>query len=394
MTPTAPASTLADSASQEPRSGDAASQAPRAAGERALDCFLAAGFERTEPPILHPAAIFLDMSGEEVRRRLFLTADAAGEELCLRPEYTIPVCRAYLASDKAGGIAEYSYLGPVFRARAGGGGEQTQTGLESFGRRDAEAADAEVFSLAMEAATAAGGAMLMARLGDAGLFDAVLDSLNIPEAWRRRLRRGVARGLSLEAIFMRPSQSALAQPGVLAALESADHAGAKALVEDLLAIAGIDAVGGRSASEIADRFLEQASLRSGPPIEAERRAVLDAFLAISGDPDQAAVELRRLAHSAGLNLSAALDAFERRNGFIAARGVAIEATRFSAAFVRDFDYYTGFVFEAHDPNSPGAKTALAGGRYDGLARRLGASEDIPAVGAAINLDRLMNGGER
>ena len=44
--------------------------------------------------------------------------------------------------------------------------------------------------------------------------------------------------------------------------------------------------------------------------------------------------------------------------------------------------------------SPDAKTALAGGRYDGLARRLGANEDIPAVGAAINLDRLMNGGER
>ena len=181
---------------------------------------------------------------------------------------------------------------------------------------------------------------------------------------------------------------------MLAALESADHAGAKALVEDLLAIAGIDAVGGRSAGEIADRFLEQASLRSGPPIEAEKRAVLDAFLGISGDPDQAAVELRRLTQSAGLTLSAALDAFERRNGFIAARGVAIEATRFSAAFVRDFDYYTGFVFEAHDPHSPAAKTALAGGRYDGLARRLGANEDIPAVGAAINLDRLMNGGER
>ncbi len=384
---------LADAGSQAPRSGDPANEAPRTAGERALDCLLAAGFERTEPPILHPAAIFLDMSGEEVRRRLFLTADAAGEELCLRPEYTIPVCRAYLSSDNAGKIAEYSYLGPVFRARAGRGGEQTQTGLESFGRRDAEAADAEVFSLAMEAATAAGGA-LAARLGDAGLFDAMLDSLKIPEPWRRRLRRGVARGLSLEAIFTRPSQSALAQPGVLAALESADHAGAKALVEDLLAIAGIDAVGGRTASEIADRFLEQASLRSGPPIETEKRAALDAFLGISGDPDQAAVELRRLAHSAGLDLDAALDAFERRNGFIAARGVAIEATRFSAAFVRDFDYYTGFVFEAHDPHVSGAKTALAGGRYDGLARRLGANEDIPAVGAAINLDRLTNGGER
>jgi ATP phosphoribosyltransferase regulatory subunit len=143
-----------DSASQTPRTGDLAGHTPGAAGERALDCLLAAGFERTEPPILHAAAIFLDMSGEEVRRRLFLTTDAAGEELCLRPEYTIPVCRAYLGSDKAGKIAEYSYLGPVFRARAGQVGEQTQTGLESFGRRDAEAADAEVFSLAVAKATA------------------------------------------------------------------------------------------------------------------------------------------------------------------------------------------------------------------------------------------------
>ena len=88
-----------------PTPADPVSQAPRSAGERALDHFLAAGFERTEPPVLHPAAIFLDMSGEEVRRRLFLTADAAGEELGLRPEYTIPVCRAYLASGKAGAVA-------------------------------------------------------------------------------------------------------------------------------------------------------------------------------------------------------------------------------------------------------------------------------------------------
>ena len=64
---------------------------------------------------------------------------------------------------------------------------------------------------------------------------------------------------------------------------------------------------------------------------------------------------------------------------------------FSAAFVRDFDYYTGFVFEARDAARPGAKPALGGGRYDGLARRLGASEDIPAVGAAIGLDRLPRG---
>jgi len=366
---------------------DATLPIARSAGERALEHFLAAGFRRIEPAILHPASIFLDMSGEAIRGRLFLTADAAGDELCLRPEYTIPVCRAYLASDKAGAVAEYSYLGPVFRAQAEGGGERPQSGLESFGRKDAEAADAEIFSLAMEAAAAAGG-RLAARIGDAGLFDALLSTLALPEVWSRRLKRGLAQGRDLGGILDGRGQSALAQPGVLAAMESADHEGARALVEDLLAIAGIDAVGGRSPSEIADRFLEQAALRSGDAIGVEKRQVLESYLAVSGDPDVAADKLGDLAGAAGLDLGRALDAFERRNGFIAARGVAIEETRFSAAFVRDFDYYTGFVFEARDPARPEAKPALAGGRYDGLARKLGARADIPAVGAAITLDRL------
>ncbi len=370
---------------------EAVGQAPVSPGERALDCFLAAGFERIEPAILHPASIFLDMSGEEIRSRLFLTSGAAGEELCLRPEYTIPVCLSYLASVKGGGIAEYSYLGPVFRAHAGQGGERAQTGLESFGRRDAEAADAEIFALSQEALAAAGG-YLVVRQGDARLFDSALDTLDLPDLWRRRLRRGVAHGRSLAAILDGHGQSALAQPGVLAAMESADHAGARALVQDLLAIAGVETVGGRTAGEIADRFLEQAALRSGEPIGADRREVLETFLSISGDPDEAARELRRLADSAKLDLGPALDAFELRNGFIAARGVAIGQTRFSAAFVRDFEYYTGFVFEARDPAAPDSKPALAGGRYDALARRLGATVDIPAVGAAIAIDRLPNWG--
>ena len=267
-------------------SPDAAALSARSVGERALEHFLGAGFVRMEPPVLHPAAIFLDMSGEEIRGRLFLTSGAASEELCLRPEYTIPVCRAYLASDKAGRTAEYSYLGPVFRSQVEGG-ERAQTGLESFGRADTEAADAEIFALSMEAAAEVG-APLAARVGDAGLFDSLLEALTLPGVWRRRLRRGIAQGRSLSAILDGRGASAIAQAGVLAALESADHAGAKALVEDLLAIARIDAVGGRSASEIADRFLEQAALRSGPPIDPDKRKALESYLSVSGHPDVAA----------------------------------------------------------------------------------------------------------
>lgn len=361
------------------------------AGARALGRLVEAGFERIEPPILQPASVFLDMSGEDIRGRLYLTSDAEGAELCLRPDYTIPVCLAYLGSPQAGREAQYSYLGPVFRARPGQSGESTQSGLESYGRSDAEAADAEIFAMAMEAADIAGVGALNVRLGDAHLFDQVLHALDLPDVWLRRLRRGLARGRSLEAILDEPGNGHGGQSGVLAALERADHAGARALVEDLLAIAGIARVGGRSAGEIADRFLDQAAVRSGAGAPKEKRAVLQRFLDISGDPDAASLLLRKLAADADLDIGAALDSLDQRIGFLAARGMKVEQYKFSASFVRDLDYYTGFVFEAVDPRRADGKPAIGGGRYDGLARRLGAPADIPAVGAAIWIDRLAAG---
>jgi ATP phosphoribosyltransferase regulatory subunit len=358
------------------------------AGLLALDRLLSAGFARIEPPILQPASVFLDMSGEDIRGRLYLTSDSDGAELCLRPDYTIPVCLAYLASPRAGREAQYSYLGPVFRSRPGQTGEFTQSGLESYGRADAEAADAEIFAVAMEAAQAAGAGALNVKLGDAHLFDQALHALDLPDVWLRRLRRGLARGRSLDAILDETGNGSSAQSGVLAALERADHAGAKALVEDLLAIAGIASGGGRSAGEIADRFLDQAAVRSGAGAPSEKRAILQRFLDISGDPDNASRLLRALAAEAGLAIGGALDSLDQRIGFLAARGMPVEAYTFAAAFVRDLDYYTGFVFEAVDPARADGRPAVGGGRYDGLARRLGAATDIPAVGAAIWIDRL------
>lgn len=365
----------------------------REAGERALQRLLAAGFVRTEPSVLQPAAAFLDLSGEEIRGRLYLTSDASGEELCLRPDYTIPVCRAHLASSRSRERAAYAYLGPVFRARPGQSGEMTQTGLESYGRRDIEAADAEILSLALEAAELAGAGALKVKIGDARVFDGALGALGLPDVWLRRMRRGLAQGRPLAAIVNGSNGAGLAQSGVLAALEKADHAGAKALVEDLLAIAGIATVGGRSAGEIADRFLEQASARVDTGVHADQQEALRRLLSISGDPDAGSAALRKLADEAKLNIGPALDSFDERVGFLAARGLKISEFTYDAGFIRDLDYYTGFVFEAVDAATPGARPSIGGGRYDGLARKLGAAEETPAIGAAIWIDRLPLAGD-
>jgi ATP phosphoribosyltransferase regulatory subunit len=366
---------------------EANSAAYRAASAAILAHLDAAGYLPCEPPILQKAAVFFE-SGEDIRSRLYLTSDLSGAEYCLRPEYTIPVCQHYLASEAAGKPATFSYCGPVFRYRSDGPREFLQAGLENFGRTDREAADAEILGLALDAVASASGPKLAVRFGDAGLIHALLAALDLSPQWRRRILRGHAQEKTLETILAAAANgNGHDHSGVLAALEGADKQGARALVEDLLAIADISTVGGRSPAEIAERFLEQAALKSGSGVTAEQRAVLEDFLAIEADPDQASLRLRQLATDAKLDLAAALDAFDARLGFMAARGLDVAEFRFATRFARNLDYYTGFAFEACARDSP-EKPVVGGGRYDGLLRSLGSQAEIPAVGAAIWVERL------
>jgi ATP phosphoribosyltransferase regulatory subunit len=351
-----------------------------------------AGYVRAEPALLQPAEPFLDLSGEDIRRRMYLTTDAAGRELCLRPDLTIPVSRDYLASPAAEQPAGFCYLGPVFRYRADAPGEFLQGGIESFGRRDLAAADAEMISLGLETTSHYGIEAPELRMGDVGLFAALIGALDLAPAWKRRLIKDFNRAGSLRHDLDRLARTAAqARPeyqGVLAALAGSDPRAAHALVTDLLSIAGITAVGGRSVGEIADRFLEQAALGAGAGLPAETRSVIERFLAVAGDPDAALAELRALAGEAGLTLAPTLDLAESRTGFMAARGVDVARIRFSTAFGRGLDYYTGMVFELHDPAGRVPGQLVAGGRYDGLLTRLGARAPIPAVGFAVWVDRL------
>ena len=349
----------------------------------------AAGYPRHEPKLLQKASVFLDLSGEDIRGRLFLTSDAHGNEFCLRPEFTIPLCLDYLASPQAGKPANFSCLGKVFRIRADAPSEFIQAGLESFGRTDHAAADAEILALSLEATAAAGAPKLAVTLGDAGLFARAVAALGVAPVWQRRILRGHARGQSLAALLdVAGNMGGADHSGVLAALEGADKPGARALVQDLLSIAGISTVGGRSAGEIADRFLEQSALKAGGGFPADKRAVLEQFLAIGGEPDAALAQLRALAADAKLDLTAVLDEFDARLGFMTAHGIDVSALHFSTDFARKLDYYTGFVFEARDAAHPDAKPIIGGGRYDRLLAQLNSGHEVPAVGAAIWMERL------
>jgi ATP phosphoribosyltransferase regulatory subunit len=352
--------------------------------------FAQAGYERSEPTILQPAEPFLDLSGEDIRKSLYLTTDGSGEELCLRPDLTIPVARDYLASPRAGQPAGFSYLGPVFRYRWAMPSQFLQAGIESFGRQDRAAADAEMLALALEATAAFGVSDIEIRTGDVALFNALIDALQLFPVWRRRLIKDFNRKIDLaqdiEQLTLKTAPGRNEYEGVLAALAGSDRKAALALVTDLMSIAGATNVGGRTVAEIADRFLEQSTLKAGA-LPRDATSIIKRFLAISGDPDDAVAQLRALASDANLDLSAAIDQLESRVGFMAARGIDVHKTRFSTSFGRGLDYYTGFEFELHALGN-GTEPLVAGGRYDGLMTQLGSVTQIPAVGFSIWVEAL------
>ena len=367
---------------------------------RAQDAEIAAvfdahGYDFIEPPILEPADVFLEQSGEDIRRRIYAFNDASGQELCLRPELTIPACRMYLRGAGAGGPARLSYNGPAFRFQPPGRDRPCQflqAGVECLGIDDKEAADAEVLAVTLAAVQATGLSEYAIEIGDVGLFFGLIDQLQLPERWRLRLKHQFWRPGQLQDLINRLSGADGAgadRTAFLAALGALDGEQAKAAVEDVLQMAGIAPAGGRTIDEITVRFLEQAADARSGALSQEIVALFDAFFDISGGCAGAIAGLRDLTRQAGIALDDEIARFERRCDLADKRGVPVDQLRFAARFERGLQYYTGFVFElrAQAEGVPGP--IAGGGRYDRLLAQLGADKEIPAIGGAIRTEWLL-----
>ena len=124
-----------------------------------------------------------------------------------------------------------------------------------------------MLALALEATRAFGVKDVEIRTGDVALFTALIDALGLYPVWRRRLIKDFNRKISLEQDIEQLTVSSATTrneyEGVLAALAGSDRKAALALVTDMMSIAGATNVGGRTVAEIADRFLEQSTLKAG-----------------------------------------------------------------------------------------------------------------------------------
>jgi ATP phosphoribosyltransferase regulatory subunit len=368
--------------------------------ERIMSVFAYAGYERVAPSVIQPADIFLDRVGEAIRSRTYVFTDPDGQELCLRPDLTIPTCRIYLERNpKANREARYAYNGPAFRYQQGKEDalrprEFRHAGVECFGVADREYAEAEVLALALEALRSAGLRGFVLRLGDLGLFRALLEALPIPARWRGRLLGSFWRPDGFHATLHRLASPAspIADPAVAALareLDPDDREAAESRVADFLETAKLSFLGARTLGEITERLLAVAADMREQPLSADVVGVIESYLAITGAPEAAARDIARLTGEARINLGEALDRYARRLQCFHNARIGPHHATFAADFGRQFEYYSGVVFQIELPGQGVAGQIAGGGRYDGLLASIGGPADTPAVGFSIHTERLL-----
>jgi ATP phosphoribosyltransferase regulatory subunit len=346
--------------------------------------------ELVDIPVIQPADQFLDMAGEDLRRRIFLTENETGQSLCLRPEFTIPVCRNHIELNAAT-PKRYAYLGEVFRQRREGGNEFFQAGIEDLG--DANRARADARSLADALASirlVAPDAPLETLLGDQAIFEAVLAALGLPRGWQKKLARAFGNPVQLKSLLQDLSSDRHNGdlPDHLAVfLATGDEAALAAELEKEMQSAGISPGAGRAPVEIARRLIEKDALAS-VRLQPKAFSALQDFLAIRIPLQAAAGHLLQFARANEFDLGPALEQFEARAASVAEAGLGNETIVYDASFGRPLDYYTGLVYETRALNNAALGAIVGGGRYDRLLTMLGAVGSIPGVGFSIWLDRL------
>ncbi|MCU0816964.1 MAG: ATP phosphoribosyltransferase regulatory subunit [Cypionkella sp.] len=345
----------------------------RAEAERLYQAIAATGAQPVEADLLLPAETLLDLYGEDIRARAYVTHDPIRGEMMLRPDFTVPVVQAHM--EHGAEPARYCYMGEVFRQQMHLGPRQSeyvQVGYEVFDGSDPLAADAEVFALFQSLLAPLG---LRAATGDIGILRAAVEALETTPRRKAALLRHLWRPRRFRALLDRFGGRAPVPPA------RADLLARMARGEDVLS--GLVQTGLRSEEEIAERLTALREDAAAPPISGAEVARLEAVLSVADKCPAALAQLAAMARDLPA-LTPAVDRLAARIDSLATRGIDVAALDFEASYGRTtMEYYDGFVFGFYAESEADLPPIASGGRYDALTAVLGHGRSIPAVGGVI-----------
>jgi len=284
------------------------------------------GYELIILPTLELFDLFSVKSGPEIKKSMYVFSDKGGRQVCLRPEFTAGVARAYLRlmRNKPKPIKLY-YVGQAFRyeePQAGRYREFFQAGVEYLGDPSINA-DIELLLLIRDYYKSVGLNNYRVKIGNIGLYRHLFNVWGIPEE---------TQDLVIHYLDKKETEKALT-------LVREYSASGQALVEELMSISSSEP------EEIRER-VSKLRLDSKSVEEIEKTIKI-------------------------LELS---------------KKLGVSDPYIDLGFARGLAYYTGFIFEVTIPDA--TFSIGGGGRYDKLISLYG-GEDLPATGFALGLDRML-----
>jgi len=338
--------------------------------------FETAGALAVETPVLQPAGTLLDLYGEDIRGRAYVTSDALRGEQMLRPDFTVPVVQMHM--DHGADPARYTYSGEVFRRQEQDpdrANEYMQVGYELFDRSGAAAADAEVFTLIADTLA---GLPLRAATGDIGILMAAVQGLETTERRKSALMRHIWHPRRFRALLERFSGNAEQPPSRADLLAAQDPLSGHAPL-----------IGKRTIGEVEARIGALRADAATPPITGRELSALETLLGVRETLPYALQRLNDVAVDLP-QIAPALGRLGARINALAARGIDTDNLDFEASYGRtSMEYYDGFVFGFYAVTRPDLPPVATGGRYDALTRRLGNGAEIPAVGGVLRPDLML-----
>lgn len=383
---------------------------PQAAILRTLESRLLAyldlfGYALLATPVLEPTDLFLRKSGEEIATRMYAFTHW-NRRLCLRPEFTASVIRAYLQElqDQALPL-RLACSGPSFRyekPQRGRYRQFTEVGGELLGASGVTA-DAEVLAAACGALERVGVRGYRLVVGHLGVALQLLAQLGIDE-------RGQALIVGqLEALARKQAdaETVIDRVSLLLGAPAADDDGeddegegamaellarvgpaaAARLATELLHHASLPLDGGvRQPEEIVQRLLSKAARPDPTPHVRTAVEFLQRLHGLQGPPDEALDRLQVLLAEYALDPTP-LQEIREALALFASYGAQPGEVVVDLSLARGLRYYTGLVFEVYDDGPDGPLQLCGGGRYDDLVRALGGRESVAACGFSIGLER-------
>jgi histidyl-tRNA synthetase len=358
-----------------------------------LDRFARAGYSPMRTPVLELTELHERKSGAGIVSKLYELGSIHQSRVCLRPELTAGIVRAYTEAAEPPGLPwRVCMSAPVFRyeiPRPGRDREFQQVGVELLGA-SGPAADGEIIWLADWSLAEAGVSGASIRVGHVGLILEMLRRSGLPEPAQAALVemlsdaaadgqgvRALEHGLEQLSGWLASADSPDDPPA-----ETGDGPGVDRLFRTLVPVV----TGRRSSREIVSRLRRKWDLGHSLLGVLDRvRARVHDLAELEGAPSEV---LERLAKDYVTEAPESVSALRALVDALAAYSIDLDRIQLDLGFGRGIGFYSQMVFAIDAPTAEGPVEVCGGGRYDGLARVLGSDRDDRGVGFAIGLERL------